>query len=309
MEVWWGVLLGIAVGLHVATWGAYKDAPFEGFHWSRFWRSVVLSVAVGVAVTGVVGVSGPESLIVLLGAVYCLERLATEFWKLFYRDHNAAAFTIPMRLGYRGRPIDSPSVRYAVGAVLTVGLALVVVVGSWVQAQLPPAPQVAAVLLAGVSGWLTALGGAWKDAPIEGFSGWKFLRSPAVATAWAVPLSVFSQHWALLALSAGGFAVASIETYKTFGVRHRPPGKFEGKPVRYRFAARREALAAIHAGLWALLAIGLLAGLVPAAAWWQAVSLLDPPTLARTGLAVLAGFGSALVVQQALLPRLVPSAR
>src|SRR3954453_5384896 len=35
----------------------------------------------------------------------------------------------------------------------------------------------------------TAVGGAWKDAPIEGFSGWKFLRSPAIATAWAVPFS------------------------------------------------------------------------------------------------------------------------
>ena len=45
------------------------------------------------------------------------------------------------------------------------------------------------MLVGGTGGWLTAVGGAWKDAPVEGFSGWKFLRSPAVATGWALLLA------------------------------------------------------------------------------------------------------------------------
>ena len=42
-----GVLLGVVVGAHVSTWGAYKDAPFEGFHLSRFVRSIVLAMVIG----------------------------------------------------------------------------------------------------------------------------------------------------------------------------------------------------------------------------------------------------------------------
>lgn len=60
-------------------------------------------------------------------------------------------------------------------------------------------------------GWATAVGGAWKDAPIEGFSSWKFLRSPAVATAWAVPLSLLTNSWVTLLLASAGFAVATID--------------------------------------------------------------------------------------------------
>lgn len=296
-----GVLLGVVVGAHVSTWGAYKDSPFEGFHWSRFLRSIVLAVVIGALLSGFLGFDRAESMIVLLGVIYGAERLLTEFWKLFFRDHNAETFTIPMRFGIFGRPVDAHGLRYAIGVGI-IGLCIAAILAvSWIQSALPPQPQWFLILFAGISGWLTAVGGAWKDAPIEGFSGWKFLRSPIVATAWAIPLSFLTDNWVLMSLSAGGYAVASIETYKAFLVRNRPPGKFDGKPVRFDYGYRRDLLAGAHALLWAGLAISLTYGLL---------APTEPPTLtadavARAIVAVLAALGSTLTISRALVKKQV----
>jgi hypothetical protein len=107
----------------------------------------------------------------------------------------------------------------------------------------------------GLGGWATAVGGAWKDAPIEGFKGWKFLRSPAVATGWAWPLSLMTADWVTLCLSAGGLAVFSIETYKTFWTGGRAPGKFADRPQRDPMSATRRRMGLLHAGAWLMFAV------------------------------------------------------
>ncbi len=163
----------------------------------------------------------------------------------------------------------------------------------------PPSREWFVILVAGISGWLTAIGGAWKDAPVEGFSGWKFLRSPVVATAWALPLSFLTDNWVLLSFSAGGFAVASIETYKAFLVRNRPPGKFDGKPVLYHYAYRRDVLAGAHALLWGALAFFLTYGLIGPAS----PPSFDAEAIAQATVAVLAALGSGLVTSRALVMR------
>ena len=82
------------------------------------------------------------------------------------------------------------------------------VVACWatgdLQSTLPRSPSGASCSSPAAGGWLTAVGGAWKDAPVEGFSGWKFLRSPAVATLWAIVLCRFTGDWVLLAVAAAG---------------------------------------------------------------------------------------------------------
>jgi hypothetical protein len=255
MSVLTAGLLGLMTGLHTATWGAYKDSPFEGFKWTSFLRSVLLgcAIACGVALT----TSWEDDLhpLVLVGLFYTGERLATEWWKTIVREDDQSAYTIPMRLGYRGRPVDRDGARYAVGLAVVVGLVVACVGANALQSALPAAPHVATILIGGVGGWLTAVGGAWKDAPIEGFSGWKFLRSPVVATAWAVPLSFLTDDWAVLAFCAGGFSVASIETYKTFFTGGRPPGKFASKPVVHRLPKLRPLLALQHTGCWVAFAV------------------------------------------------------
>jgi hypothetical protein len=255
MTVLTAALLGVMTGLHTATWGAYKDSPFEGFKWPSFLRSVLLGCGIAVAIALTTTWTDDLHPLVLVGLVYTGERLVTEWWKTIVREDDQSAYTIPMRLGYRGRPVDNHLIRYAVGAAIVLGLVLACVAATALQSVLPPEPGWATILIGGVGGWLTAVGGAWKDAPIEGFSPWKFMRSPVVATAWAVPLSFLTDQWALLAFAAGGFSVASIETYKTFFTGGRPPGKFATKTVAHRFPRLRPALAVQHTACWVALAV------------------------------------------------------
>ncbi|MBA3529979.1 MAG: hypothetical protein H0T91_11860 [Propionibacteriaceae bacterium] len=247
-------VVGLLGGLHAASWGAFKDTPFEGFRLKSYLRSVVLAALVAVIAALLLPHLG-AALLVLTGVVYAIERFTTEWWKAILREQDQGRYTIPMRLGFRGRPINRKATRYAAGAAV----GLVVVVGLFgihaLQLRLPavPTPWVIATV-GGLGGWATAFGGAWKDAPIEGFSGWKFLRSPAVATLWAVPLSFLTDSWVTLLLAAGGFAVASIETYKTFLTGGRPPGKFAGRPVSTHLPTLRSVFAHQHAVLWMVVA-------------------------------------------------------
>ena len=204
--------IGVLAGWHAANWGAYKDTPYEGFRWSSYVRSVLIAGVAALVLGRLVGIDAVPPLLVLLGMVYAVERFATEWWKSILREQDQSVYTIPMRLGIRGRTVDRSLARYAVGVGTVLVLLLLAGTAELVQQALPATPALVTILIGGLGGWLTAVGGAWKDAPIEGFSGWKFLRSPVVATAWAVPLSMRTDHWVGLALSAAGFAVASSET-------------------------------------------------------------------------------------------------
>jgi hypothetical protein len=158
-----------------------------------------------------------------------------------------------MRIAVRGRPIDGRSCRYLTGLGVVGGLVMLGRAAAWLQ----PAgggPLWMLALVGGLGGWLTAVGGAWKDTPVEGFSGWKLLRSPVVATAWTMMVLPFTENWVVLSVAAAGLSVLSIETYKTFFTGGRPPGKFDGKPVRPAGAVHRERCRLLHSGAYAGLA-------------------------------------------------------
>ena len=53
-----------------------------------------------------------------MDTVYAVERLATEWWKAIVREQDQSHYTIPMRLGVRGRPVDHPFPRYTVGVAV-----------------------------------------------------------------------------------------------------------------------------------------------------------------------------------------------
>jgi hypothetical protein len=253
MSITYVVVLALLTGTHAATWGAFKDSPFEGFKLVSFVRTIVLAIAAVATLTTASDLEVTMAPLVFVGVLYAIERLGTELWKSFLREDDQDAYAIPMRIAILGRTVDGRFHRYLMGF----GILVAVVVMAFVAAALQPADGGSLyllVLVGGIGGWLTAVGGAWKDAPVEGFSGWKFLRSPVVATAWTIMLLPFTHDWVALAFAAAGLSVLSIETYKTFFTGGRPPGKFDGKPVRLGVDVQRHRCQLLHSGVYLCLA-------------------------------------------------------
>jgi hypothetical protein len=294
------VALGALTGLHAASWGAYKDSPFEGFRPRSFVRSILAGAAASFAFWGwqAHNGAGSASIVVWVGAAYALERLTTEWWKAFLRIDDQTSYTIPMRIAVGGNPIERWSTRSVLGLGVVAAIAAAATATGLLHDAFPLTPAWLVIwVIGGMGGWATAIGGAWKDAPIEGFSGWKFVRSPVVATTWAVPVSMLTNDWFLLVLSAGGLSVASIETYKSFFTGGRPPGKFASKPKLHHLPEAARRLGHLHASLWALLGLGVAAALseTPRGTSVRAFSTLYPP-LPTILLASIALGASALAV-------------
>ena len=265
MGPWIALVIGLLAGAHTSTWGMYKDSPHEGFGWPRYFRSIVVSALAALAWQLAVGLdlTSAAGRFVLFGLTYVTERGLVELWKGYLREEDQSKYFIPMQLHVMGRVVKSRRVRFTVAA----GLVALVIGVAWgldaLQRSTSLSPLTAVLLVGSVGGWLSAFGGAFKDAPIEGFETLKFFRSPLVALAWALVLALFTSHYLFIALAGLGYTVATIETYKTFFFPHKPRGKFAGKPIlfpplvrwRYRFAP-------LYAAIWlAVLAnLGLALG-------------------------------------------------
>ena len=263
------ILIGTLAGLHTSTWGMYKDAPHEGFTWPKYFRSTIVSTILGGATYYFVQwdlVGDPGARFVYWGLIYCLERAATEFWKYFIREEDQSKYFIPMQFGVMGKPMKDAKKRITIGVIVAIAcfgvcVAIRALEESWGTSW----PTWLVVITVGsFFGWISAFGGAWKDAPIEGFETFKFFRSPAVAASWAFVVAQFTSSWTIIAIAAEGFTVAAIETYKTFFFPNKPRGKFAGKPITHpEYLEKRRAFVPLYVGIWVLvlghLALGIAA--------------------------------------------------
>jgi hypothetical protein len=240
------VLVGTAAGLHAATWGMYKDAPHEGFTWGTFLRSGWIGALLGppVAVAFALDPRSPAGAFLLFGAAYAAERLVHEFYKTFLRREDQSKYFIPMALSVGGRVVRSQPARLTAGALYLAGLAALGLAIRGVERLAAGGPDslVPIVLVGSAGGWVSALGGVWKDAPIEGFDLRKFFRSPVIALVYALICAGLSRDYLLVAVAAVGFTVATCETYKTFFFPSVPRGKFAGMPVVAPVMLRRRRL-------------------------------------------------------------------
>ncbi|MEZ4399717.1 MAG: hypothetical protein R3B06_06845 [Kofleriaceae bacterium] len=265
-------LIGFLAGLHTCTWGMYKDAQHEGFSWPKYFRSAIVGAILGAGThyfTQWPLADEPAARFVYWGLLYCLERAATEFWKYFIREEDQSKYFIPMQFGIMGVPMKDPRKRIPIGlAVAAVCVALFFGLRA-LERKFPDLPTWLLVVTVGsVFGWISAFGGAWKDAPVEGFETFKFFRSPGVAAAWAAICALFVREWTVLAIAAEGFTVAGIETYKTFVFPNKPRGKFAGKPITHpEYTTWRYKFIPLYFGIWALvlghLAWALARGHIP----------------------------------------------
>ena len=251
-------LVGGGAGLHAGIWGLYKDAPYEGFTWRQFIRSIVVAAILGPVLASWFGLplDRASSIVLLFGLAYAAERAAVEVYKTFFREQDQTKFTIPMQLAVFGKPVRNRFKRGLVGAgylaVIGGGLAAI----GWLESRLGPGPRWLVALTVGASGgWFSAFGGAWKDAPIEGFQLAKFFRSPLISAGYAWVLLGLSSRWPIVVLGAIGYTVATIETYKTFGSAGKPPNQ----PILFPgLMTRRASVIPIFVAIW----VGLLSTFV-----------------------------------------------
>lgn len=255
------ILIGLLAGAHTSSWGMYKDAPHEGFTLPKYFRSIIVSTLVALFIDRVVGFR-PDTFAhaaVFFGMVYAGERLLVELWKTFIREEDQSKYFIPMQFGVFGKPIESRPVRWAILLAVVIVITLTVWGVTRLQASYPNTPRWLVLLLASAGGWFSAFGGAWKDAPVEGFETFKFFRSPAIATTWSTVMAFFTDNWVFMGLAGIGYTVATIETYKTFFFPNKPRGKFAGKPILFpRILEQRKYVAILYACIWIAVATNLV---------------------------------------------------
>jgi hypothetical protein len=256
--------VGLMSGTHAAIWGMYKDAIHEGFGWARFARSLLVGALCAVAVQAALALPlpGAGALVVLFGLAYAAERGLIETWKTFVREEDQSKYFIPMQFSLRGVPVASRPVRLAAGAGYVAVIALcLLAVARLDRAGAVPLDAGRAATLGLLAGAVVAIGGAWKDAPREGFDTLKFFRSPAMTVLFAVLLSRITESHLQVAVGAIGFERAAAETYKTFFFPSKPRGKFAGKPVTHpEMLTRRQRFVPAYVLIWAVVvASGALA--------------------------------------------------
>jgi hypothetical protein len=238
----------------------FKDCPHEGFAWPKYLRSTLLSTGLALAWQAAVALplgSSAGARVVLFGLVYVTERGLVELYKGYFREEDQSKYFIPMQLHIMGRVVHSRPVRWSV-ALAWVAVVLAVVSGLMALGRSSVPPLTAVLLVGSVGGWLSAFGGAFKDAPIEGFETFKFFRSPVLALLWSLVVACFTNEVLFVALCGLGYTVATTETYKTFFFPNKPRGKFAGKPIlfpdllrwRYRFAP-------LYAAIWLVVLLNI----------------------------------------------------
>jgi hypothetical protein len=267
MEFLIAIITGLVSGLHTSTWGMYKDSPHEGFAWPKYFRSTLVGAMYAPIVWQLTGLSlfTASGIFLLWGSTYLAERVTLEIWKTFLRTEDQSKYFIPMQLHVFGKVVESKRDRYIaaffyVGGIALVGWGLISLWGLYKSGGLNWNPYLILVFLS-VGGWISAFGGAWKDAPIEGFEWFKFFRSPAVAYFWGWVAANLTDNFVVITLCSIGFTIATIETYKTFFFPSRPRGKFQGKPILYpEMLQKRQKFIPLYVVCWLyVLMAGVLA--------------------------------------------------
>lgn len=216
-------VLGLAAGLHAASYGAYKDSPHESFLLRRFIRELVFASGLA-AVLAVSGVSDGQSPFVIYLSAFALSRIATEFWKLFVRVEPQDGYRIPTQIHWVKGVVHNPVIRLALGCGF-----LASIYGIYCLAKVLPLEWPIALrgVVIGLSiGICEAIAGAYKDGSIEGFYWYKFAKSPTFGALGGLIASGHTDHPGFLLLAAIGSMRMFLELLFKIVVPDYTPGKF-----------------------------------------------------------------------------------
>lgn len=218
------IVVGLAAGFHAALYGAYKDSPHESFLTRRFVRELIIAALVAVVIA-VLGFSDGQSLFILYLTIFALARLITEFWKLFLRVEPQEDYRIPTQIHFVAGVVHNPTIRLLMGVGLVASI-----YGYYRLSQLLPDSLPwweSGLIIGGGFGVVEAIGGAYKDGLIEGFSFRKFLKSPVFGALSGVIVSFHTSSPAFLLLASYGSMRMFNELFFKMVVRDYTPGKFK----------------------------------------------------------------------------------
>jgi hypothetical protein len=199
---------------------------------------------------------------VFFAVVYVTERALMEFYKTFLRTEDQTKYFIPMQFHVFGKVVESKASRLLLGAAYLIGVVAVVLgLALFQRADHGLSPWTVVLIIGSIGGWISAFGGAWKDAPLEGFHIFKFFRSPLMALAYAVILAHFSYNYVFISMGGLGYTIASTETYKTFFFPSKPRGKFAGKPIVYPdMLSMRQRFVPLYVLIWVGIILSFVLG-------------------------------------------------
>ena len=249
-------MVNLVSGLYTSLWGAFKDSPYEGLKPGTFPRSVYFHGVIFLLLYSLPVFQVPFAnlgLVQVFFLIMGLERFLAELYKGFFRTEDQAKYFVPSRITFFGHQVTSDLLRYAAGAVLVTcvfGLLLINVQAHsfWVF-----------LVVAYATGLLVSLGGAYKDAPFEGFKPLKFQRS-GIVLAVCAPLFYFLNDplapvpLGFLIYMNGGLERFIVEYYKTY-IQRTMSGKF--RPDLLRIQACIDAREKYH-----YMALAIITGLL-----------------------------------------------
>jgi hypothetical protein len=215
--------LGLTAGLHAALYGAYKDSPHESFLLRRFVREVFIasSLATGLAA---LHLTEGETLFVIYLSAFALSRMVTEFWKLFVRVEPQEGYRIPTQIHCVKGVIHSPLLRLLLGFGFLASIYGIYKLATFIPDDWPWG--VHGFLVGLTIGITEAIAGAYKDGSIEGFSWYKFAKSPTFGALGGLIASGHTTDPAFLFLATIGSMRMFLELIFKILVRDYTPGKF-----------------------------------------------------------------------------------
>ncbi|MCB0271897.1 MAG: hypothetical protein KDD46_02655 [Bdellovibrionales bacterium] len=223
------LLIAFVSGTYTSLWGAFKDSPYETFKPKTFPRSILFSLIIYVLLMEVLGQSLRVQLlsyVQLFFLVMGIERFISEIYKGFFRIEDQSKYFIPSRITFFGKHVRSNFLRYVVGVLIVAGIFALTFV------SYPMQKFWEFCLVAYVTGLSVAFGGAYKDAPFEGFQALKFQRSGFVLLVLS-PLFYYLGPVSLgyLIFMNIGLERFVVEYYKTY-IKRNMSGKFKSDTQR-----------------------------------------------------------------------------
>ena len=256
MSFAFSLTVSIISGLYTSLWGAFKDCPYEGYKPKIFPRSIYFHVAILLPLYFVPHFRDNFYYLGLVQIFYLvmgLERFLAEIYKGFFRTENQAKYFVPSRITFFGHHVASDLARYAVGSVIVAVVFVFLLIDIKIERFL------GFLITAYCTGLIVSLGGAYKDAPFEGFKWLKFQRS-ALVLAVLSPLFYFLNHpdypvpLGFLIYMNGGLERFAVEYYKTY-IQRNMSGKF--RPDLERIQQQIDTREKFH-----YMALVIIAGLV-----------------------------------------------